>query len=215
MTADPMSQTLSPPEVILIGGGGHAYVVTEALRLAGRSIAGYVAPRAGAADCWLGGDEKLPDLVAAGYEFALATGFVNAAGAARRAAIIAVIPADRLVTVRHPAAIVSDTAFIGAGSAILAGAVVSSNARIELGAIVNSGAIVEHDCVLGPNSHAATGCCMAGNVLVGRDSLIGAGAVIRQGIVIGDGAVIGAGSVVLRDVPDRAMVFGNPARSRI
>jgi acetyltransferase-like isoleucine patch superfamily enzyme len=41
---------------------------------------------------------------------------------------------------------------------------------------------------------------------------VGANAVILGAITIGDGAVIGAGAVVLKDVPARAVVAGNPAR---
>jgi acetyltransferase-like isoleucine patch superfamily enzyme len=41
---------------------------------------------------------------------------------------------------------------------------------------------------------------------------VGAGAVILPGLSIGAGAMVGAGSVVTRDVPDGAVVMGNPAR---
>ena len=41
---------------------------------------------------------------------------------------------------------------------------------------------------------------------------IGARAIILKGVTIGEGAVVGAGSVVTRDVPDWAVVAGNPAR---
>lgn len=41
---------------------------------------------------------------------------------------------------------------------------------------------------------------------------IGAGATILPGVTIGTGAVVGAGSVVTRDVPNFAVVAGNPAR---
>ena len=41
---------------------------------------------------------------------------------------------------------------------------------------------------------------------------IGAGAVIMCGVTIGKWAMVAAGSVVLEDVPDYAMVAGNPAR---
>jgi acetyltransferase-like isoleucine patch superfamily enzyme len=41
---------------------------------------------------------------------------------------------------------------------------------------------------------------------------IGAGAVILPGLVIGADAVVGAGSVVTKDVPDRKVVVGAPAR---
>jgi acetyltransferase-like isoleucine patch superfamily enzyme len=48
--------------------------------------------------------------------------------------------------------------------------------------------------------------------LVRQGAAIGSGASILSGIVIGEYATIGAGSVVIRDVPPRATVVGNPAR---
>lgn len=41
---------------------------------------------------------------------------------------------------------------------------------------------------------------------------IGAGATILPGVCVGRHAVVGAGSVVTKDVPDYAVVVGNPAR---
>jgi UDP-2-acetamido-3-amino-2,3-dideoxy-glucuronate N-acetyltransferase len=43
-------------------------------------------------------------------------------------------------------------------------------------------------------------------------SSIGGGAVILPNIIIGEGAMVGAGAIVTRNVPDRAVVVGNPAR---
>jgi acetyltransferase-like isoleucine patch superfamily enzyme len=47
---------------------------------------------------------------------------------------------------------------------------------------------------------------------VKRGASIGTSATILCGITIGEGAIVGAGSVVTRDVPDNAIVAGNPAR---
>jgi acetyltransferase-like isoleucine patch superfamily enzyme len=47
--------------------------------------------------------------------------------------------------------------------------------------------------------------------LVKRNAMIGTGAVLLP-VTIGEGAVVGAGAVVTRDVPDYAVVVGNPAK---
>ena len=49
-------------------------------------------------------------------------------------------------------------------------------------------------------------------VIINDDVWIGSGVEILPGICIGKGAVIGAGSVVTKDVPENAIVVGNPAR---
>jgi acetyltransferase-like isoleucine patch superfamily enzyme len=47
---------------------------------------------------------------------------------------------------------------------------------------------------------------------VKRGASIGTSATILCGVTIGENAVVGAGSVVTRDVPDNAIVAGNPAK---
>ncbi len=48
--------------------------------------------------------------------------------------------------------------------------------------------------------------------IIGNDVWIGNRVIIKSGVKIGTGAVIGAGSVVTKDVPDYAVVAGNPAK---
>ena len=55
-----------------------------------------------------------------------------------------------------------------------------------------------HDLVKGPT--------------IRRGARIGGGCVLLPGIEIGEEAFVGAGAVVIRDVPARALVVGNPAR---
>lgn len=47
---------------------------------------------------------------------------------------------------------------------------------------------------------------------IGKSCVIGVGATIMGGVHIGDYCVVGAGSVVTKDVPDKTIVAGNPAR---
>lgn len=48
--------------------------------------------------------------------------------------------------------------------------------------------------------------------LVKRGASIGTGATILPNLSIGENAIVGAGSVITRDVPDNAVVAGNPAK---
>ncbi|MCD8044533.1 MAG: sugar O-acetyltransferase [Tannerellaceae bacterium] len=83
---------------------------------------------------------------------------------------------------------------------------------------------IGHNCWFGPNVglfavahpvHAQGRMDMLGiakPITVGDNVWIGGNSIVLMGVTIGNNAVIGAGSVVNRDVPDNAMVAGNPAR---
>lgn len=47
---------------------------------------------------------------------------------------------------------------------------------------------------------------------IGTGSLIGIGAIVLDGVKVGSGCIVGAGSVVTKDVPDRSLVMGIPAK---
>lgn len=51
-----------------------------------------------------------------------------------------------------------------------------------------------------------------GKIKIGNHVFIGANATILPGVTIGDYAIIGAGSVVTKDVPDKTIVAGCPAK---
>jgi len=112
----------------------------------------------------------------------------------------------------HPTAVISEFATIRKGTVVMAGAIVNSGAAIGSHCIINSGAVIEHDCQLGDFVHVSPNASLAGDVMVGEGTHIGIGATVIQGIKIGKWATIGAGAVLIRDIPDYAVVVGNPGK---
>jgi UDP-perosamine 4-acetyltransferase len=201
--------------LVLVGAGGHAKVVIEVARAAGRfDVVGLIDPRPSAPSVLgvpvLGGDEALPRLRAEGIAWA----FVALGGNAARERMGGELRAAgfRLATLTHPSAEVMPSARVGEGVVVMARVVVSAEARVDDLAILNTGAVVEHDNRIGAAAHVAPLAALAGNVRVGARALIGVGAAVRPGISVGEDAVVGAGSAVVADVPAGATVGGVPAR---
>lgn len=112
----------------------------------------------------------------------------------------------------HSSAIISENTYLDAGTVIMPGAVINSGAKIGKHCIVNSGAIVEHDVELQDFVHIAPNTAITGNVKIGKGTQVGAGASIIPGVKIGKWASIGAGAVIIENVPDYAIVVGNPGK---
>ena len=112
----------------------------------------------------------------------------------------------------HPAAAVSESVKHGEGCQILANAVLAADVTMGNVCIVNNSANVDHECQFGSGVHIGPGAVLCGCVTVADNTMIGAGAVVLPRLRIGGGVVVGAGAVVTRDVPDRAVVIGNPAK---
>ncbi len=95
---------------------------------------------------------------------------------------------------------------------------IGANLQLQhgLALVVNHETIIGENCVLRNsttigNKKLADGSFSAAPK-IGNNVDIGANVVIIGAITIGDNAVIGAGAVVVKDVPEGAVVVGNPAR---
>jgi len=69
-----------------------------------------------------------------------------------------------------------------------------------------------HDSYMDEFSHLATNSVIGANCHIGKAVHIGSNATLREKIRVGDFSFVGAGSMVLEDVPENAIVVGNPAK---
>lgn len=77
---------------------------------------------------------------------------------------------------------------------------------------VGAHAAVGHDSTVGDCVHLAAGARMGGHTKIGDYSLPGMGAVVLPGLTIGRNVSVGANAVVHRDLADRSVAAGHPAR---
>lgn len=181
--------------LVLVGAGGHARALVEALAAGGVAVSAYVDR---AACAWLPGAQRFEsDDASEGHRadgFVIGIGAVNPDGLERRLDLFRRYAARgwKAPAVVHSAAIVSSSAALGEGCHILAAAVVQPGAAIGAAAIVNTGAIVEHDSMLGEGAHVAPGAIVLGGVRIGACTMIGAGAVVLPGASVPDRMLVPA-----------------------
>lgn len=198
--------------VILLGAGGHARVLLDALRCCGVEVFGFVGPDLSSAELdveYLGGDECVQRFAV--DEVVLVNGVGNIGGRQR---LFDAFKGQgyHFAQVIHPSVIVSKGAVLGEGVQVMAGTVIQTGVSVRENVIINTRASVDHDCCIGAHSHVAVGAVLAGDIKIGKSVLIGAGSTVIQGIGIGDGSVVGAGAVVITDVAPGKTVVGVPAK---
>jgi UDP-2-acetamido-3-amino-2,3-dideoxy-glucuronate N-acetyltransferase len=113
---------------------------------------------------------------------------------------------------------------------------IGKNCKIDAFVYIEEGVVIGDNCKIRPFVFIPTGVTIEDNVFVGPNvtftndkypkvkgdwvllkinvksgASLGAGCVILPGVTVGKEALVGAGSVVTKDVPERAIMVGNPA----
>lgn len=113
-----------------------------------------------------------------------------------------------------------DDVSIGSHTVVEHRVTIGHGVRIHSQAFIPEFSVLEDGCWVGPNAVLTNARYPLSDrvkeALVGptlrRGAIIGANATLLPGVVVGRRALVGAGAVVTRDVPDGAVVTGNPAR---
>ena len=115
---------------------------------------------------------------------------------------------------------IGDDVSVGTSSVVEHHVRIADGARIHTQAFVPEYSVLEAGAWIGPNVALTNAlhplCPKAKECLKGptikRGAKIGANSTILPYVVVGEDALVGAGSVVVKDVPPRTVVAGNPAR---
>lgn len=117
-------------------------------------------------------------------------------------------------TVISPDATISPSALIGEGCLIQSGSNISSKVFLGRGVRVNTGANVMHEVHVGDFSTIAPNAVVLGKCQVGKNVYVGANSTLLPECNIGNGSIVGAGAVVTKNIKDKVVAVGNPARLR-
>ena len=123
---------------------------------------------------------------------------------------------------------IGDETTIGSMVEVQRGATIGSRCKISSHTFICEGVLIEDEVFIGhnvtfindryPRATNADGLLQSSSdwrclpTVIKRGASVGSSATLLGGVTVGEGATVGAGSVVTRDVPDWAVVAGNPAR---
>ncbi|RMT69452.1 hypothetical protein ALP29_04099 [Pseudomonas syringae pv. avii] len=117
-------------------------------------------------------------------------------------------------------AVIGDGCNLCAHTLIEGDVIVGNNVTLKSGVFLWDGTVIEDDVFIGPNATFTNDVSPRSKqyperfegITVKQGASIGANATILPGVVIGRYAMVGAGAVVTKDVPEYAVVVGNPAK---
>ena len=203
-----------PERFAVVGAGGHAKVVVDALLASGHEVSGFYDDNPA-----LLGTEPIPGVKVLGDIKDLLDGLEKGRGV-----MILAIGENRVrcrlahrISVPYgvacaPSTVIGRGVRIGKGSMILPSATVNIDTVIGEHVILNTSSSVDHDCSIGDFVHIGPGAHLGGGVAVGEGTFLGLGSSVIPGIRIGRWSVIGAGAVVTKDIPDNCTAVGVPAK---
>ena len=201
-------------DLIIIGGGGFAKEVIWLANDCNRRVRGVLDDSVETHNTQIQGAEVLGDVSSwVNYKDC---DFIIAIGSPRtRLKVLErmlTFGKPEFATLIHPSVWLSNTVSIGKGSIICAGSILTADVNLGKHNILNLNVTVGHECEFADYVTVAPMVAVSGNVKLECLVEVGTGAVIRQGLTLNDGSMLGMGAVLTKNIPERMIYAGNPAK---
>lgn len=113
----------------------------------------------------------------------------------------------------HPTVqIMDDNIEIGEGSFIGANSILTTNIKLGKHTLLNRGNHIGHDSVIGNYFSAMPGVIVSGNVTIGNSVYMGTNSTVKEKINIIDDVTIGLNSGVVKNINQKGVYIGSPAK---
>ncbi|MGJ0847515.1 NeuD/PglB/VioB family sugar acetyltransferase [Tissierella praeacuta] len=122
------------------------------------------------------------------------------------------IPNEKLCNIIHPSVVIGSFTNLGYGVVLMPNVVISPNVKIGNNVQIYANSLIGHNTTINDYSFIANQASVGSNVLIKEGVHIGSNSSILEKVTIGEGSIVGLGAVVLRNVPPKSKVAGNPAR---
>ena len=122
------------------------------------------------------------------------------------------IPDDRLASFVHPMAYVAPSVQLGPGCVIMPNVSMSPGTQLGKNCFMMVGSMMGHDNRVGDYCHVAAQAAVGSYLTIGKGVHIGLNATVLENLTIGDYATVGAGAVLTKNIGEREIWAGNPAK---
>lgn len=206
-----------PKNVVLIGGGAHAYAVLDMLkqRKGLYKVIGYCDRQETGLKCrYLGKDNDLLKIKGCSRTQVQLVMAIGVDVILRERVFRAFKKKGYLfLTYIHPAALVSPLAKVNEGGVIFPGVVLGGGVVLKENICVYSNSVIEHRTIIGGHAYVGPAVAIAGDCLIGKSSFWGIGSCCIEKISLPDWTSVGAGSVIIKSMKkENITLAGVPAK---
>lgn len=215
-----MSNLINKP-LVIIGGSGHGSVIAACVNDNRRRFSNFEWDIIGFCNDYdtvvdgypvLGRIADIPKLLENGYYFAWGIHLIGRNVKTAELFTSINIPNDRWATIIHQTAFIADSVKLEPGVFIMANSYIAPRTIIGKCTMIKANTNIGHDVTIGSLCHVAMGAIIVSCAQLGFCSNIAVGASVLAYCKIGDYAMLGASSLATRDIPNKEIHIGSPAK---